>query len=913
MSEAKVVQRETIKVTGMSCASCSAAVEKNVSKVAGVKEANVNFATEKLNVVFDDSTATLEDIKAAVKDAGYGVDDEIELREINIPIGGMTCASCAAAVEREIKKLEGIEEVNVNFATEKALVKYNSHDTRISEIKNAIIKAGYEPLEIEAGERVDVDKERKNKEIETLWKKFIVASIFSIPLLYIAMGHMLGLPLLEFLEPSVHPLNFALVQLILTIPVMLAGYKFYTVGFKSLFRGHPNMDSLIAIGTLAAILYGIYAVFRISIGDTSYAMSLYFESAGVIIALILLGKYLEAVSKGKTSEAIKKLMDLQAKTATVIHDGEEMTIPIEEVEVGDIILVKPGEKIPVDGTIVEGHTAVDESMLTGESIPVEKKVGDKVIGAGLNKNGTIKFKATKVGKDTALAQIIKLVEEAQGSKAPIAKMADIISGYFVPVVIGIAILSGLAWYLAGTGAVFSLTIFISVLVIACPCALGLATPTAIMVGTGKGAENGVLIKGGTPLETTHKIETIVFDKTGTITEGRPKVTDLVTVNDYSKEELLALAGSAEKGSEHPLGEAIVKGAQEAGVEFKKLDNFIAIPGHGIEVEIDDKFILLGNKKLMDDKGIKVTLQEDSDRLANEGKTPMFIAINGELAGIIAVADTVKASSAAAVKTLHQMGIKVAMITGDNQRTANAIAKEVGIDIVRAEVLPEDKAAEVKKLQDSSKKVAMVGDGINDAPALAQADVGIAIGSGTDVAMESADIVLMKDDIMDVVTAIQLSKATIRNIKQNLFWAFAYNTAGIPIAAGLLHLFGGPLLNPMIAAAAMSMSSVSVLTNALRLKNFKPQNKVDTVKDNKNMENNNFKEEKSMKKIIRIEGMSCGHCSGRVQKELEAMAEVKAADVSADENRAIVELSSDVDDAKLTAAVEEAGYQVVGIE
>jgi Cu+-exporting ATPase len=913
MSEAKVVQRETIKVTGMSCASCSAAVEKNVSKVAGVKEANVNFATEKLNVVFDDSTATLEDIKAAVKDAGYGVDDEIELREINIPIGGMTCASCAAAVEREIKKLEGIEEINVNFATEKALVKYNSHDTRISEIKNAIIKAGYEPLEIEAGERVDVDKERKNKEIETLWKKFIVASIFSIPLLYIAMGHMLGLPLLEFLEPSVHPLNFALVQLILTIPVMLAGYKFYTVGFKSLFRGHPNMDSLIAIGTLAAILYGIYAVFRISVGDTSYAMSLYFESAGVIIALILLGKYLEAVSKGKTSEAIKKLMDLQAKTATVIHDGEEMTIPIEEVEVGDIILVKPGEKIPVDGTIVEGHTAVDESMLTGESIPVEKKVGDKVIGAGLNKNGTIKFKATKVGKDTALAQIIKLVEEAQGSKAPIAKMADIISGYFVPVVIGIAILSGLAWYLAGTGAVFSLTIFISVLVIACPCALGLATPTAIMVGTGKGAENGVLIKGGTPLETTHKIETIVFDKTGTITEGRPKVTDLVTVNDYSKEELLALAGSAEKGSEHPLGEAIVKGAQEAGVEFKKLDNFIAIPGHGIEVEIDDKFILLGNKKLMDDKGIKVTLQEDSDRLANEGKTPMFIAINGELAGIIAVADTVKASSAAAVKTLHQMGIEVAMITGDNQRTANAIAKEVGIDIVRAEVLPEDKAAEVKKLQDSSKKVAMVGDGINDAPALAQADVGIAIGSGTDVAMESADIVLMKDDIMDVVTAIQLSKATIRNIKQNLFWAFAYNTAGIPIAAGLLHLFGGPLLNPMIAAAAMSMSSVSVLTNALRLKNFKPQNKVDTVKDNKNMENNNFKEEKSMKKIIRIEGMSCGHCSGRVQKELEAMAEVKAADVSADENRAIVELSSDVDDAKLTAAVEEAGYQVVGIE
>jgi Cu+-exporting ATPase len=913
MSETKALQQETIKVTGMSCASCSAAVEKNVNKVAGVQEANVNFATEKLNVVFDDSTARLEDIKAAVKAAGYGVDDEIELREINIPIGGMTCASCAAAVEKGIKKLEGIEEVNVNFATEKARVKYNPHQTRISEIKSAITKAGYEPLEIEAGERVDTDKERKNQEIETLWKKFIAAAIFTIPLFYISMGHMIGLPLPEILEPSVHPMNFALLQLFLTIPVMIAGYKFYTVGFKSLFRGHPNMDSLIAIGTSAAILYGIYAVFRIASGDNSYAMNLYFESAGVIITLILLGKYLEAVSKGKTSEAIKKLMDLQAKTATVIHDGEEMTIPIEEVEVGDIIVVKPGEKIPVDGTIVEGHTAVDESMLTGESIPVEKKVGDKVIGAGLNKNGTIKFKATKVGKDTALAQIIKLVEEAQGSKAPIAKMADIIAGYFVPVVIGIAILAGLAWYLAGAGAVFALTIFISVLVIACPCALGLATPTAIMVGTGKGAENGVLIKGGVPLETAHKIETIVFDKTGTITEGKPKVTDIVAASNYSEEELLTLAGSAEKGSEHPLGEAIVKGAEDKGLEFKKLDNFMAIPGHGIEVEIDDQAILLGNIKLMDDKGIEVTLQEDSNRLANEGKTPMFMAIDGELAGIIAVADTVKKSSAAAVKTLHQMGIEVAMITGDNQRTANAIAKEVGIDIVRAEVLPEDKANEVKKLQDNGKKVAMVGDGINDAPALAQADVGLAIGSGTDVAMESADIVLMKDDIMDVVTAIQLSKATIRNIKQNLFWAFAYNTAGIPIAAGLLHLFGGPLLNPMIAAAAMSMSSVSVLTNALRLKNFKPQNRIDTVKDNKNIEDSTVKEEKSMKKVIRIEGMSCGHCSGRVQKELEAMDEVKSADVSADENRAIVELSAEVADAKLTAAVEEAGYQVVGIE
>ncbi|MDF2840930.1 MAG: copper-translocating P-type ATPase, partial [Clostridia bacterium] len=561
---------------------------------------------------------------------------------------------------------------------------------------------------------------------------------------------------------------------------------------------------------------------RISIGYFEYVDDLYFETAGVIITLILLGKSLEAVSKGRTSEAIKKLMGLAPKTAVVIQDNKEIEIPIEEVEVGDIIVVKPGEKIPVDGEVVEGLTSIDESMLTGESMPVEKKAGDKVFAASINKNGSIKFKATKVGSDTALAQIIKLVEDAQGSKAPIAQMADIVSGYFVPIVFLIALVSAIVWLLAGQDAVFALKVFIAVLVIACPCALGLATPTAIMVGTGKGAEYGVLIKGGEALETTHKINTIVFDKTGTITEGRPEVTDIVTTEIIDEKLILQLAASAEKGSEHPLGEAIVRGAEKQGLEIKKLDSFNAIPGHGIEVSIDGKQMLLGNRRLMLDRGISLEkLEEQSDKLASEGKTPMYISIENNLAGIIAVADVVKESSAKAIEKLHKMGIEVAMITGDNRRTAEAIAKLVGIDRVLAEVLPQDKASEVKKLQAEGKKVAMVGDGINDAPALAQADIGIAIGSGTDVAMESADIVLMRSDLMDVPTAIQLSKSTIRNIKQNLFWAFAYNIAGIPIAAGVLYAFGGPLLNPVFAAAAMSMSSVSVLSNALRLKGFKP--------------------------------------------------------------------------------------------
>lgn len=653
-----------------------------------------------------------------------------------------------------------------------------------------------------------------------MFKKFILSAIFTIPLFYIAMGHMLGFPLPSIIEPMYNPLNFALVQIILTVPVIIAGYKFYTVGFRSLFKGSPNMDSLIAVGTSAAIVYGLYAIYQIVNGNIGYAKDLYFETAGVIITLILLGKYLESVSKGKTSEAIKKLVGMQPKTAIVIENGEEISIAIEEVEEGDLVLVKPGEKIPVDGVVIEGHSSVDESMLTGESIPVEKKSGDNVVGASINKNGVIKFKATKVGKDTALSQIIKLVEAAQGSKAPIAKLADTIAGYFVPIVMGIALISGVAWYISGESLVFSLTMFISVLVVACPCALGLATPTAIMVGTGKGAENGVLIKSGGALETAHKIETIVFDKTGTITEGNPKVTNIITLGNYKEEELVQIAASAEKGSEHPLGEAIVREAEEKNISLLNLDKFYAIPGHGIKVEMKDKKIYLGNEKLMKDKNIDISLKEESDKLADEGKTPMYMAVNDKLEGIIAVADVVKESSKKAIDTLHKMGIEVAMITGDNKKTASAIAKQVGIDVVLAEVLPEDKANEVKKLQGKNKVVAMVGDGINDAPALAQADIGIAIGSGTDVAMESADIVLMRSDLVDVATAIKLSKSTIRNIKQNLFWAFGYNTAGIPLAAGVFYALGGPKLNPMFAAGAMALSSVSVVTNALRLRKFK---------------------------------------------------------------------------------------------
>jgi len=810
---------KSFKIEGMTCAACARAVERAVKKIDGIASANVNLATEKLTVEYDDNKINNEIIQNAVEKAGYKAVADTAVKTLKIE--GMTCAACVRAVERAVKKLNGIENAEVNLATEKLTVSYDPYLIRVSEIKKAVEKAGYKAVDEEMS--VDADKDRKDREKKALWTRFIISLIFTVPLLYISMGHMTGLPLSHFLDPMMHPLRFALVQLFLTIPVAVMGYRYYIVGFKTLLKGSPNMDSLIAIGTGAAVVYGIFATIQIIRGNDSYAMKLYFESAAVILTLITLGKYFETVSKGKTSEAIKKLMGLTPKTAVIMRNDSEVEIPIDEVEVGDIIVVKPGERVPVDGIVIEGTTSVDESMLTGESIPVEKNVGDTVIGASINKNGSIKYKATRVGKDTVLSQIIKLVEDAQGSKAPIAKLADVIAGYFVPIVMILAVLSGLGWYFFGReSAVFALTIFISVLVIACPCALGLATPTAIMVGTGKGAEYGVLIKSGEALEIAHKIDTVVFDKTGTITEGKPKVTDVYAAENITEEELIMIAASAEKGSEHPLGEAIVKHAGELGIKTKNISDFKAIPGHGIEVTIDEKTVLLGNRKLMADRNISMDKWEElSDKLADDGKTPMYIAVSGRLAGIIAVADTVKETSKKAIEQLHKMGIKVAMITGDNKKTAHAIAKQVGIDRVLSEVLPQDKAEEVKKLQSEGSKVAMVGDGINDAPALAQADIGIAIGSGTDVAIESADIVLMRSDLKDVATAIQLSRATIRNIKENLFWAFAYNSIGIPVAMGILHIFGGPLLNPMIAGAAMSLSSVSVVTNALRLRRFKP--------------------------------------------------------------------------------------------
>ncbi|HEX9026910.1 MAG TPA: heavy metal translocating P-type ATPase [Clostridium sp.] len=808
------MNKKNFKIEGMTCSACANRVQRVVNKLEGVQNANVNFATETLSVEFDEEKLNNENIESAVVKAGYGV--KKNLKTYTFKVEGMTCSACASRVERVTKKLEGVQSSVVNLATEKLTINIDEDEIGYANIKAAVDKAGYKLIKEE-------EKETGKKKLEPsqiLLIRFIVSLIFTIPLLIITMGHMLGMPLPYIIDSMENPFNFAIIQVILTLPVMIMGYKFYTIGIRNLFKLSPNMDSLIAISTLAAFIYGLFGIYKINMGDTEYAMHLYFESAAVILTLITLGKYLEAVSKGKTSQAIKALMGLAPKTATIIRDGNEIVVPIEEVVVGDIILTKPGEKLAVDGEVIEGSTAIDESMLTGESIPVEKTIGSNVIGASINKTGFIKYKATKVGKDTALAQIVKLVEDAQGSKAPIAKLADVISAYFVPTVIILAILSAIGWLIAGETPIFALTIFIAVLVIACPCALGLATPTAIMVGTGKGAENGVLIKGGEALETTHQIKTIVFDKTGTITEGKPIVTDIIT-NEISEDEILTLAASAEKGSEHPLGEAIVRGAEEKNLTLRPIDEFNAIPGHGIEVKIDGKTILIGNTKLMHQKDIAMDiLSKESDKLASEGKTPMYISIDGILRGIVAVADTVKPSSKSAIESLHKMGIKVAMITGDNKKTANAIAKQVGIDIILAEVLPEDKANEVKKLQGENQKVAMVGDGINDAPALAQADVGIAIGSGTDVAIESADIVLMRSDLMDVTTAIKLSTATIKNIKQNLFWAFGYNVLGIPVAMGLLHIFGGPLLNPMIAAAAMSLSSVSVLTNALRLKNFK---------------------------------------------------------------------------------------------
>ena len=757
--------------------------------------------------------------------------------KMTLRIGGMHCAACSRAVERALKKTNGVESAAVNIATEKAVLEFDDKKLKYKDIVNAVVKAGYQVV----GKEEDIS-EKKAKEIKEQKIRLIISAIFSIPLFYISMSPMIKfvkLPLPEILSHHSNPQIFSIVAIILCIPVMVSGYKFYTLGFPALFRGAPNMDSLVAIGTTASFVYSVYSSILSFIGLNPHGDNLYYESAAVIITLVQFGKYLEARSKGKTGEAIKKLMGLQPKTARIIENGEEKEIKIEDLKVGNILIVRPGEKIPVDGEIIEGYSSVDESMLTGESIPIEKNIGDKVVGASINKMGTFKFKATKVGEDTALAQIIKLVEDAQGSKAPISHIADVVSSYFVPAVIAIALISGIAWFIAIHNFVFSLTVFVSVLVIACPCALGLATPTAIMVGTGKGAELGILFKNAEALELSQKINAIMFDKTGTLTEGKPYLTDIISNDKSDKERLLLLTASAENGSEHPLAEAIVREAKEKNIKPLPIENFKALSGFGIDAIIDKKRILIGNKKLMEKENISVeSFFNETEKLSKEGKTPMYVAEDGKLLGIIACADKLKEDSVDTINRLHKLNIKTVMITGDNKNTAEAIANETGIDIVLSEVLPEEKSNEVKKLQDKNYIVAMVGDGINDAPALTQANVGIAIGSGTDVAIESADIVLVKSKTEDVVTAIELSKATMRDIKQNLFWAFCYNVLGIPVAAGLLHIFRESLinsaignflvaimgedllLNPIFAALAMSLSSVCVVTNALRLNFFK---------------------------------------------------------------------------------------------
>jgi Cu+-exporting ATPase len=811
------LDRIDLPITGMSCASCALTIEKGLASIEGVSKATVNFAAEKATVVFHPDQTSVSRFINKVKDLGYGA----KVERVVLPIQGMTCASCVNKVEKALNSLKGVVQASVNFATERASVEYIPEEVSIRDLKKVVEEAGYQVLEVKEEDIIEKERLAREAELYQLKLKFILGAIFLAPILLLMYGA-------SFFEKWIglsKEVNFFLQFLIATPVQFWAGWQFYVGFWKATKHKTSDMNTLIAVGTSAAYLYSLIVTFaphRIMV--KGLMLDVYFDTSAAIIVLILLGRFLEARAKGKTSEAIKKLIGLQPKEARVVRNGSEVDIPVEEVSIGDIVVVRPGEKIPVDGIVKEGISSVDESMVTGESLPVEKKSGDSVIGAAINKTGTFKFEATKVGKDTVLSQIVRLVQEAQGSKPPIARMVDVIASYFVPVVISIAIVTFIVWSFFGPhpALTYAFLNFVAVLIIACPCALGLATPTSIMVGTGKGAENGILIRGAEALETAHQLNTIVLDKTGTLTKGEPSVTDIIESERFNRREILGLAASAEKGSEHPLGEAIVKKAREEGVDLLETKDFQAIAGHGIEATVDSKRVLLGNLRLMEEKEISINgLFNKAERLSNEGKTPMFLAVEKQAAGIIAVADTLKENSKEAVKAFHRMGLEVVMLTGDNQRTARAIANQIGVDRVLAEVLPEMKAEEVRRLQSEGRKVGMVGDGINDAPALAQANVGIAIGTGTDVAMESSDITLIAGDLRGIVTAIALSKATIRNIKQNLFWAFAYNTILIPVAAGVLFPFFGILLNPIFAAGAMAISSVTVVSNALRLRRFKP--------------------------------------------------------------------------------------------
>lgn len=815
------MNQSTYTVSGMTCASCSAAVTRALKKVDGVETADVNLTTEKVTLSLS-KELSFETLKDAVEKAGYGLEEIRHDRSTVLAIDGMTCASCSAAVERALKKQPGVSSVSVNLATNKATLVYDPAQIKLGALKSAVEKAGYGARELIEGQKQDAEAQRRDAEMKSMTQRLILAVVFAVPLLYIAMGHMVPswqLPLPSIIDHHDNPFNFAMVQLLLTIPILIAGRKFYTVGFKTLTKLSPNMDSLVAIGTGAAFIYGVYNTVWIYLGRHELTESLYFETAGVVLTLILVGKWLETRSKGKTSQAIKKLMGLAPQNAHQVVGDQLVEILVDEVVVGDVLLVKPGERIPVDGLILSGNSAVDESMLTGESLPVDKTVGDKVTGGSLNKNGTLTFRATAVGQDTALARIIKLVEDAQGQKAPIAQLADIISAYFVPTVMVIAVVAALFWFNEGKSFDYVLNIFVTILVIACPCALGLATPTAIMVGTGRGAQLGILYKGGEALEQTHKTTAIIFDKTGTLTQGKPSLSDFIPQSGDG-DALLQILASAESASEHPLALAILEAAKAKGLSVTTPSTFTAVSGKGLSAIVNGQSVLIGNEAWMRENSIALPELSPMSVLSDQGKTVLLAAIDGNYVGLLAVADLLKPDSSQTVKQLHKMGLKVAMITGDNRRTANAIAAQAGIDVVMAEVLPQDKGDQVDALKAQGYRVAMVGDGINDAVALTKADTGIAIGSGTDVAIESADVVLMRSQLSDVVTAIALSKATMTNIKENLFWAFIYNIIGIPFAAGVFAYFGGPLLNPVFAGAAMALSSVSVVSNALRLRFFK---------------------------------------------------------------------------------------------